>query len=257
MSRSPERRACPSPALLLQHAYGELDADVALLASEHLDSCAECRAYVDGVGRVRAAYESLPAPASRGSTLDAISGSGRGSPDLAPPASAPGVRARGGGWMAAAAVAAVAFAAGVLTTRGGVVDRGSTPEPRVFPAGPVSYAAGSSAITRLGVVSAAAEHGADDPALTELLIRVLETDPSPNVRLAAVDALAERSPERAEWARLATALQREPSPAIRLALIDLVAAGPGGGAAILRKLASEDADESVRRWAAQALEESL
>lgn len=97
-----------------------------------------------------------------------------------------------------------------------------------------------------------------DERLISALLTVLDQDPSANVRLAAIDALyrmPDVSPFRDELVR---SLERQPSPVIKLALIDLmVDLRIESSAKLLRRIASEDRNKTIARRARWALQQLL
>jgi len=78
----------------------------------------------------------------------------------------------------------------------------------------------SSASGRLQGVSMGAEVARQNPQVLAVLLETLATDPSPNVRLAVVDALASRAGEATVQQRLGLALRREEEPLVQIALAD-------------------------------------
>jgi hypothetical protein len=85
----------------------------------------------------------------------------------------------------------------------------------------------TSASARLEGVSLGAQVSRQDPEVLRALLETLATDPSPNVRLAAIDALAPRAGERAVQQRLGEALRREESPLVQIALADALLSSDG------------------------------
>jgi hypothetical protein len=92
-----------------------------------------------------------------------------------------------------------------------------------------------------------------DARVAAAFVTVLRTDPSPNVRLAVLDAV-DAAPRHAQLAtEILMALPAEPQPAVRLAMIDLVAElGDPRAQDALSTLASGDPDPSVRARARAA-----
>jgi hypothetical protein len=88
----------------------------------------------------------------------------------------------------------------------------------------------TSASARLEGVSAGAQLARQDPEVLRALLQTLATDPSPNVRLAAVDALAARAAEPGVQQRLGDALRKEASPLVQIALADALLSADGEGA---------------------------
>jgi anti-sigma factor RsiW len=96
-----------------------------------------------------------------------------------------------------------------------------------------------------------------DPRILDTLLEALESDPSPNVRLAAVDALYEARSVAAIERRFPTLLAAQTSPILRIALIELAGDRRLAGALDeLRRVAAESTDDLVARraqWAINAL----
>ena len=89
------------------------------------------------------------------------------------------------------------------------------------------------------------------------LLRTVGQDPSVDVRLAAVDALAKFTASPVARAGIAQAVAKQPSPLVQVALLDLIGAiRDREAAAPVRMLAaSPSADENVRRRAALVLKD--
>jgi hypothetical protein len=85
----------------------------------------------------------------------------------------------------------------------------------------------SSASGRLQGVSMGAEVARQNPQVLAMLLETLATDPSPNVRLAVVDALAPRAGEATVQQRLGLALRREEEPLVQIALADALLRADG------------------------------
>jgi len=113
----------------------------------------------------------------------------------------------------------------------------------------------SSASGRLEGVSVGAQLSRQDPAVMRALLETLANDPSPNVRLAAVDALASRAGEPAVQQRLGEVLYKEPSPLVQIALADALLSADGERArSIVAPLAKQS---GVRPEVKQYLEKRL
>jgi hypothetical protein len=112
-----------------------------------------------------------------------------------------------------------------------------------------------SASARLEGVSLGAGLAGRDPEVLAALLDTLATDPSPNVRLAAVDALAGRAADPAVQRRLGEVLRREPSPLVQIALADALLAADGRGARhLVAPLAtSREVRPEVREFVRQRL----
>ena len=86
---------------------------------------------------------------------------------------------------------------------------------------------------------------------------MLDTDPSPNVRMAAIDALYTIEPTARVTERFDTLLASQTAPALRIALIEMAADRRlTGTVRALERVAAEPGDHAVRdraRWAIAAL----
>lgn len=112
-----------------------------------------------------------------------------------------------------------------------------------------------SASARLEGVSVGATVSRQSPAVLVALLETLAADPSPNVRLAAADALASRANEPAVQRKLGEALRKEPSPLVQIALADaLLSARDAGARRLVEPLAeSDDVRQEVRQYVSQRL----
>jgi hypothetical protein len=112
-----------------------------------------------------------------------------------------------------------------------------------------------SASARLEGVSLGAGLAAHDPAVLAALLDTLASDPSPNVRLAAVDALAGRAAEPGVQRRLGELLRVEASPLVQIALADTLLSADGGRArTLVAPLASDrEVRPEVREFVRQRL----
>ena len=113
----------------------------------------------------------------------------------------------------------------------------------------------TSASARLQGVSVGAQVARQDPQVLAALLDTLATDPSPNVRLAAVDALAGRAGEPAVQLRLGEALRAEESPLVQIALADALLSADGAQARrIVAPLATQvGVRQEVRQYVRQRL----
>jgi HEAT repeat protein len=113
----------------------------------------------------------------------------------------------------------------------------------------------TSASARLQGVSVGAEVSRQDPEVLAALLQTLATDESPNVRLAAVDALAGRAGEPAVQQRLGEALRKEASPLVQIALADALLSADGEQARrIVAPLATRvGVRQEVRQYVRQRL----
>jgi len=113
----------------------------------------------------------------------------------------------------------------------------------------------TSASARLEGVSLGAQVSRQDPEVLRALLETLATDPSPNVRLAAIDALAPRAGERAVQQQLGEALGKEESPLVQIALADALLSSDGEQARrIVAPLATKvGVRQEVRQYVRQRL----
>jgi hypothetical protein len=113
----------------------------------------------------------------------------------------------------------------------------------------------SSASARLEGVSVGATVAGRNPEVLAALFTALEGDPSPNVRLAAVDALASRAQEPAVRGKLGEALHKEGSPLVQIALVDALLSAHDARARKLVEPLADDADvrPEVREFVRQQL----
>jgi HEAT repeat protein len=94
-----------------------------------------------------------------------------------------------------------------------------------------------------------------NPEVLLALLQTLATDSSPNVRLAAVDALAARAGEPTVQKKLGDALRKEQSPLVQMALCDALLAADGEQARrIVAALATQaGVRKEVRQYVQQRL----
>ena len=113
----------------------------------------------------------------------------------------------------------------------------------------------ASASARLEGVSMGAQVARQDPEVLRALLQTLATDPSPNVRLAAVDALAARAGEPSVQQRLGEVLRKEASPLVQIALADALLSADGDQARrIVAPLATRaGVRQEVRQYVRQRL----
>jgi HEAT repeat protein len=112
-----------------------------------------------------------------------------------------------------------------------------------------------SASARLEGVSVGATIAERNPVVLAALFDTLAADPNPNVRLAAVDALAPRADEPAVQKKLGEALRKEGEPLVQIALADaLLSARDARARRLVEPLADDDAvREEVRQYVSQRL----
>jgi hypothetical protein len=247
--------------------------ETALLSEEmerHLDGCARCRAEQQDVGRLWSGLAELAAvvPSADlrerfGRTLAAyregmLGGAGSGAGAEAPPASRPPLTFRQrlrrrplryalrAGYGLAATLAGVAI--GLALAR-------RVPEAETVTALhqevrglrevlALSLLQQGSASARLEGVSVGAGLAGVDTEVRAALLDTLANDPNPNVRLAAVDALAPRAADPDVQRRLAEVLRGDGSPLVQIAVADVLLASDGERA---RRLVAPLADSRTAR----------
>lgn len=249
MSHRGNASLCPTDSLLLRFTLGDLESDVESFVLTHVESCQLCTRNLEAVREVETSYSAVPTPrlseARFASMLEAATSEGRSGT----------VGKRWQPWVRAAAIAGVAFTAGLWADWGSGHAANGAPSVNSFAENTeATFLTDPSAAARIRGVSLVADLGRSTPRSAPLLVWVLETDPSPNVRLAALDALRAVELAPAEWERIAVALTREPQPGLRMAVIDLLVLG-GSDVMVpaLETAAENDEDPSVRRRASGAL----
>jgi hypothetical protein len=260
MTEDAMRCAGRDEVVLLLH--GELPEGERDRLLAHLDECAVCRERLAEAASVHAAYAGIPSPRlgpeQKRRLVAQATATGGEAAGRRRSRKLPGPRWRA---LAAAAVIALAYLAGRFTSPATVPD-GAT-EARL--AGLEAELAGlreerlraavesPSAIVRMREIHAV--HAVDGQSVTEVLLGVLERDPNPNVRLAALDALRARDLTGAEAGTVLSRLSAEPSPLLRSALIDFVVTRQvEGRRPVLQRLERSDDDPAVRDKARSVLE---
>jgi hypothetical protein len=121
----------------------------------------------------------------------------------------------------------------------------------------LDHTAATERLRGVSLGAAALEVSDDDAAIAiaDGLLEVVGYDPSENVRLAAVEALARIADRPRVRAGLVDALQRQDSPMVQLTLADLVTASGDGSAeqAVRELLRREDLEPAVRQRLEQLL----
>lgn len=243
--------------------HGELPGEERRRMLAHLGTCAACRARFTEMVAVEAEYSRLPAPrltrAEQERLLAHATGAGS-----ATRAAVHGALVRTGipgRAIAAAAVVALAYLAGWATSPSATVNPAMAERLAGIEAELVELRRSRlqvavehpSAVVRMQEIVAA--QAVDSEPVTDLLLRVLERDPNPNVRLAALDALRAADLSEAEAQALLSRLLDEPSPSLRSALIDFVVSREiEGRRPLLERLERSDDDPAVRAKARSALE---
>ena len=235
---------------LLLFVVGEATPAQRAAVMEHLGGCAECRA---SLRELRETYGELDAQpvadlselewerALRAATLPRVAPSIDRRPWRS---SAPVVAGLCAAVLLAAAVLALSVA-GARQEREVERLRAELGETRALAV--VAMLREPESAERLRGVALGGPLVGHDARVAAAFVTVLRSDPSPNVRLAVLDAV-DGAPRHAQLtAAVLTALPAEPQPAVRLAMIELVAElGDPRLRDALNGIASGDPDPSVR-----------
>jgi hypothetical protein len=245
--------ACRAVATLadirLRYVYGEMPELERATFDEHLPVCALCRDEVRGLTAARAIVAALPS-----ADIDAHRWTEmlhRASRTVERPALPARPRWRDPRLLiAASVVVAIAGSLGGLAmrvSRDREVHRLQTELAEARATAAMSLMRAPRSADRLRGVSAGGAFLGRDARLAAAFASTLRRDPSPNVRLAVLDAIGSTPHHEALNAVIVAALPEEPLPAVRLAMIDLLARiGDTRARAMLRRLAETDADPAVR-----------
>lgn len=212
---------CPEERLTAW-TVGELDGQAADVVAAHMETCAHCRARHAVLERAwRALDDPLPTP-GRASlpihevrTIERLAEAIRfGRSSSFGPA-----RRRSGRWMAAIAAAVIGFAGGRMLSTGNdgaaeLTRRLLEAEDAVF----IAHLESSDALSRLGAVERLGDTRRQDGLIVDALLAALATDPSVNVRLAAVDALTPALGRRDVALRAARLMEMDGSILVQVAL---------------------------------------
>ena len=227
---------------------GELDDDERGAWLRHLAGCDECAALLAARRRALDVYDgTLSAPAG------ALDVSWLAVPRRRRPAWRPPTRAV----AAATVLLAVGGLAGRAIWRGGADGDGLREVQRRLDELEVQLAVARidppTAAERLKAAAGMGLHHRD-PRIVESLLDALETDPSPNVRLAVVDALYDLESTGRVQERFEALLAAQASPRLRIALIELAADRRlVETLGVLERVAAEPGDEAVRQRAQWAI----
>ena len=245
--------ACPAAATLadarLRYVYGEMPESELAPFDEHLLVCALCRDEVRDLTAARSLVTALPS-----ADIDAHRWTemlDRASRTVDRPARPARPRWRDARVLIAASVAvAIASSLGGLAmrvSRDREVNRLQTELAEARATAAMSLMRAPRSADRLRGVSNGGALLARDARVAAAFASTLRRDPSPNVRLAVLDAIGSTPHHDALNAAIVAALPEEPLPAVRLAMIDLLARiGDARARAMLRRLAETDADPAVR-----------
>ena len=244
-------------AELLLFVADEATAAQRTMVTAHLAGCAECRASLNELRETILALDARPtadmSDLAWERTLRTV---------MSPRASAPVTRSwRSSPMFAAGLVAAVFLLAAVLSFAAlGVRQarevqrlRAELVDARAQMV--VAMLREPESAERLRAVALGGPLLGEDARVAAAFATVLRSDPSPNVRLAVLDAV-DAAPRHAQLAsEILMALPAEPQPAVRLAMIDLVAElGDPRARDALKAMATGDPDPSVRARARAATE---
>lgn len=236
------------------YAYGEADAEQRARVEAHLSACATCRSVLDDLHATRAALGALPIvdlPAERWDHMLRAAASRPMASRSARPS-----RTRAVLGLAAALLLVAVTSAITLGIRRQETERlrAEVREARAIAA--IALLRAPRIAERLRGVTFGSALLSGDARVSAAFTHALRYDPSPNVRLAVLDAI-DVAPQRALLNDVILgALPNEALPAVRLAMIELIARlGDPAARASLADLARTDADSSVRARASAAIVE--
>lgn len=234
---------------LVLYVYGELPAERQRFLASHLQDCGSCQAAVAELARARdvaleLARHDMPETRWR-AMLARVTETGQ--------------RRR---WSVGPVAAAAAIALAVLSAFVGWASRGAELERLraelrdAHATVVVGLMREPRSTDRLRAISLGGELVAIDQRVAVAFARALRNDPSPNVRLAALDALGAGAPRDQLMSELVGGLSADQSPGIRLAMIELlVRVGDERAGEALATVASHDPDPTVRARAIRAAAE--
>ncbi len=255
-----DETACADHGNTLLLSAGELSVTDLVAAARHLGECAACRELLATLDTVQTAFAAAAPPVPSEPFEVALTRITRENDGpFASWRSRVGTAPRWLGWAAGLVIGAGLFGAGVYAGRGGSPDD----LPATEGGGHAAAVALSRAELRSEVwtdrlrgtqrLGAVGVDATDD--VVQLLSAVIASDPNPNVRLAALDALRSQNRAAVPLAVVEGLLLTEPLAVLRIELVDLLASHGGAGAAdLLRRLMVHERDPAVRRRAALALE---
>lgn len=257
MSDRDAARPHPVEKLLL-YVYGELESSKHAAVEAHLATCDDCRRDVDRMVETRDAFDRLPlanvSDEAWFTMLGRATASERG-PVALGDARPRFLRRAAYPAIAAAALVTVgalgAFALGATRAREVQRLRAELTDARVAAA--VALLREPWSVDRLRGVRFGSALLVQDPRITAAFSHALRTDPSPNVRLAVLDAMDGAAFHHGLDREILAALPEEPLPAVRLAMIELLErAGDPRARAVLEMLSQTDPDAAVRSRARNA-----
>lgn len=234
------------------YAYGEANAAQRASVEAHLSACLTCRGVLNELQTTRAALGNLPLvdlPAERWEhMLRSVAGrtNARRSARMS--------RTRVVLGLAAALLLVVATSAITLGIRRRETQRLQAEVREARAIATIALLRESRSAERLRGVTFGSALLSGDARVSAAFAHALRYDPSPNVRLAVLDAI-DIAPQRALLNDVILgALPNEPLPAIRLAMIELIERlGDPTASPSLADMARTDADSSVRARASGAI----
>jgi hypothetical protein len=261
---------------LLDFVTGALSADARRDLEEHLAGCPSCRSEAAELGRTWETLGTLPeerpTPALRARFYAMLEQAKAGASVSERPAPARGLERVLLGWWPSRPALQFGFAVVLLVAglgAGWVIRPEAGPDHEIAALRSelasmrqemtVAMLTQASSVERLLAISNIRQTGLVGDPLLETLIRTANSDPSVNVRLAAVDALAgclDRRPVREELYR---SLLAQTSPMVQISMIDALAGAGDGDSRHMMKNLIEDTrvDPDVRSHARKKLEEYL
>jgi hypothetical protein len=243
---------------LVLYAYDELAPSRRPAIDAHLATCAECRREIDLMVSARDAFDRLPAVDVSDETW--LTMLDRATTTRQSPVALDGARARLPWRLAYSAIAAAAlvtigalgaYALGGTRAREVQRLRAELADARVAAA--VALLREPWSADRLRGVSFGSALLVQDRRISAAFTHALRTDPSPNVRLAVLDAMEGPAFQAGLAREVLAALPEEPLPAVRLAMIELLErTGDAGARGVLETLSRTDPDAAVRSRARSA-----
>ena len=248
----------------VEHWEGTLDETATEALETHLASCDACTGELEALTEVWMKFARVrredPSPALRDrfyAMLEAYRQGMQDAPPAAPRAATGWLPARPLlQWAAAFGLLVIGLSAGLLFTNRGSSGNGEN-EMAVLRAEiasmrqlvTLSLLNQESASERLRAVSFSRRLEDPQEQVLSALLTALDSDPSVNVRLAAIDALSRFSGRAPVKRRLLTSLSQQQSPLVQIELVDLLAElrDRESISAIQALAASEDLDPVVRR----------
>jgi len=254
---------------ILDHVDGQLDEADDAAVREHLAACEACRAEADSARRtwsmLGAMEEPRPSEAMRSRFFEMLE-EHRRAERLSAGRRSPATGGAAAGWLSLlwpsrpafqAALALGMLVLGVWIGMRTTTDSASGDEIRKLRAEMesmnravvLSLLENKSASERLRAVSLT-QNTRGDGRVTDALLQVIATDPSVNVRLAALDVLSQMAKQPEVHQKLLDAFPRQTSPTMTAAMADVLMAvdGPRSRQAIENAAKKKELPDDVRKY---------